>query len=109
MINTKMPWNKFDNTEAEFYSLLEKYEEQTKNSDNPQQIADLISLLHFLDAGTLDDLEEDEVSWAFDASKKSLGTISVGCQKAVRAEQHNRAIFCSPAKSRTIDEKVRLR
>lgn len=81
MINTKMPWNKFDNTEAEFYSLLEKYEEQTKNSDNPQQIADLISLLHFLDAGTLDDLEEDEVSWAFDASKKAWELYQLAVKK----------------------------
>lgn len=71
IIKTPVPWNRFDNTEAEFYALLEKYDKQLKTSKNPQEIADLISILDFLVMGTLDDLEEDEVEWSYNASEKT--------------------------------------
>lgn len=71
IIKTPVPWNRFDNTEAEFYALLEKYDKQLKTSKNPQEIADLISILDFLVMGTLDDLKEDEVEWSYNASEKT--------------------------------------
>lgn len=69
IIKASVPWNRFKNTEAEFYALIENYDEQLKTSKNPQEIADLVSILDILVNGTLVDLEEDEVEWAIDASK----------------------------------------
>lgn len=69
IIKTFIPWNRSSNTEAEFYALLENYEKQLKISKNPQEIADLVSKLGILLMGTLEDLEEDEVEWAIDASE----------------------------------------
>lgn len=69
IIKTPIPWNRSNNTEAEFYALLENYEKQLKTSKNPQEIADLVSILDVLLMGTLEDLEEDEVEWVINASE----------------------------------------
>lgn len=70
-VKVNAPWNRFKNTEPEFWRLLDQYQKQIESSDDPQTIADLVAILNFLLFGTLDDLEEDGIQWAFKASKRT--------------------------------------